>query len=333
MSASSLRITVVLPFAPDERQSHDSLIAAASALQGATSGATLNIVQFAMAGSAVIARAAGDAALWWEFTSSLAAIDASPVALAAMVREVLETQGGRDDHRHLILLPPGPQGEEVAALIAADLGGPSLGRCNHIALNGPDLTARRPAFGGRLWIELRTQAGICCATWRPAARELPALEPLPKSSIHQLELRYRPPQDEEVELVQSPDAQPRLEGAAAVVSGGRGMDGPEGFELLARIAASLGAALGGSLPAVDAGWVPVARQIGQSGKFVAPRLYFAVGISGTPQHLAGIADSARIVALNKDPDAAIFTMAEVGAVGDWREILPLVAQRLEAKNS
>jgi electron transfer flavoprotein alpha subunit len=92
----------------------------------------------------------------------------------------------------------------------------------------------------------------------------------------------------------------------------------------------VGAALGGSLPAVDAGWVPVARQVGQSGRFVSPRLYFAVGISGTPQHLAGVAGTTRIVALNQDPDAPIFNLADVGVVADWRELLPLLAERLDA---
>jgi electron transfer flavoprotein alpha subunit len=114
-----------------------------------------------------------------------------------------------------------------------------------------------------------------------------------------------------------------------VVSGGRGIGAPEGFDLLARIANLLGAGLGGSLPAVDAGWVPVAHQVGQSGKFVSPRVYFAVAISGTPQHLAGIAPSARIVALNNDKDAPIFQRCDVGVVGDWREILPLVMDELE----
>ena len=92
----------------------------------------------------------------------------------------------------------------------------------------------------------------------------------------------------------------------------------------------MGAALGGSLPTVDAGWVPVARQIGQSGKFVSPKVYFTVGISGTPQHLAGVSTDSRIIAINKDPEASIFARAEVGVVAEWQALLPLLIAELDA---
>lgn len=117
------------------------------------------------------------------------------------------------------------------------------------------------------------------------------------------------------------DKMPALEGARLVVSGGRGMQGEAGFALLGRIAGQLGAALGGSLPTVDAGWVPVARQIGQSGKFVSPRIYFTVGVSGTPQHMAGVSADSRIIAVNKDPSAPIFARADVGVVAEWQDLL------------
>ena len=107
------------------------------------------------------------------------------------------------------------------------------------------------------------------------------------------------------------------------------MGGPEGFEWLTRIALALGAGLGGSLPAVDAGWVPVSHQVGQSGKFVTPKLYFAVGISGTMQHMAGVSAGTRIVALNNDPNADIFSRCDFAVHGDWREILPLLTLLLE----
>jgi electron transfer flavoprotein alpha subunit len=144
------------------------------------------------------------------------------------------------------------------------------------------------------------------------------------------EIAMRQPLPYPVELLPAVTQRPRVEGARLVVAGGRGMGGPEGFEWLSRIADALGAGLGGSLPTIDAGWIPVAHQVGQSGKFVAPRLYFAVGISGTPQHLAGVAPTARLVALNNDRDAAIFARCDVAVEGDWREILPLLAQQLEA---
>jgi electron transfer flavoprotein alpha subunit len=118
-----------------------------------------------------------------------------------------------------------------------------------------------------------------------------------------------------------------LEGAKLVVSGGRGLDA-QGFALLGEIAASVGGAVGGSLPAVDAGLVPVSRQVGQSGKFVTPDLYVAVGLSGTPQHLAGVGPATRLIAINTDPAAPIFAYAELGAVADARELLPLLRDAL-----
>lgn len=106
------------------------------------------------------------------------------------------------------------------------------------------------------------------------------------------------------------------------------MGGDDGFKLLADIAECLGGAVGGSLPSVDAGWTPVASQVGQSGNFVTPEIYIAVGISGTPQHLAGISTNTKIVALNKDPDADIFRFAEIGVIADWRDVLPRLIERL-----
>ncbi|MNR20130.1 Electron transfer flavoprotein subunit alpha [compost metagenome] len=114
---------------------------------------------------------------------------------------------------------------------------------------------------------------------------------------------------------------PPVESARIVVSGGRGVN-EQGFALLEELAERLDGSLGGSLPAVDAGMVPVVRQVGVSGKFVSPDIYLAVGISGTPQHLAGISPDTRIVAINKDPAADIFKVASVGVVGDWEQVLP-----------
>jgi electron transfer flavoprotein alpha subunit len=119
-----------------------------------------------------------------------------------------------------------------------------------------------------------------------------------------------------------------VDGAGIVVSGGRGIGDPAGFELLYEIAQQLGGAVGASLPAVDAGLAPVARQVGQSGKYVRPDIYLAVGISGTPQHMAGIDPHTRVVAVNADPEAPIFGMSRVGVVGEWQEILPALKRKL-----
>lgn len=265
-------------------------------------------------------------ATWWRCTHpGLARVDAD--ALLALLPEVLATAGAQPAVPSLVLLPAGP-GEALAARLAARLGGVPLGRTTTIELDGDRVCATRAAWGGRLVRTLHSGCARVVACWRPQAAVAAGTVP---ATLRTHTLAAALPPAPRVETLAGSDALPALEGARLVVAGGRGMQGEAGFAWLQSIAGRLGAALGGSLPAVDAGWVPVARQVGQSGKFVTPRTYFAVGISGTPQHLAGVSSDSRIVAVNSDAAAPIFALAEVGVVAEWEHLLPLLDERLATR--
>jgi electron transfer flavoprotein alpha subunit len=246
--------------------------------------------------------------------------------LVELMAAAIAQQPSWQDEAGLFLLPAGPVGEEIAARLAARLDGIALGRCLDIALAETGLLVRRAAFGGRAELVLEAAHRACFAAMRHAGNAHAA----PHGTVRQLQLATRLPGSDHIRHVALTEDTPRLDGARIIVAGGRGMDGEDGFRLLRELAACLGAALGGSLPTIDAGWLPVSRQIGQSGHFVAPELYVAVAISGTPQHMAGIGPHTRIIAVNRDPDAEIFRHASIGVVADWKELLPALLSRLRS---
>ncbi len=125
---------------------------------------------------------------------------------------------------------------------------------------------------------------------------------------------------------------PKLEDAPVVVSGGRGLQDPSNFKLLDELASAIGnAAVGATRAVVDAGWVPYAMQIGQTGKTVKPKVYLAIGISGATQHIVGMKSSDRIIAINKDPDAPIFSLADLGIVGDALKVVPKLTEEVKSR--
>jgi electron transfer flavoprotein alpha subunit len=224
-----------------------------------------------------------------------------------------------------IIIPAGAFGDEMAVALAERIDAHLLGHVSEIALQDSGLEVTRPAFGGRVALTLHFPVGMCVATMRSAQKmagdrnidpELITVAPALPS-----ELAW--------EMVALTDRKASLEGARLVVCGGRGLDAAS-FEKLDNIADALGGVVGGSLPAVDAGLAPVSHQVGQSGKFVTPKLYLGIGVSGTLQHLAGIGAATPIVAINTDSEAAIFRYAELGVVADAREFLPMLINELNA---
>lgn len=189
----------------------------------------------------------------------------------------------------------------------------------------------RPAFGGNL------MATILCPDHRPQIgtvrpgvfKKSEAVEgkaEIIKEDIHVPADQIR---TQVLELIRElNDEKVDLEGAEIIVSGGRGVGGPEGFAPVRELAKALGATVGASRAAVDSGWIAHAHQVGQTGKTVGPKLYIACGISGAIQHLAGMSGSDVIVAINKDPDAPIFDVADYGVVGDLFEVLPVLAEEV-----
>jgi electron transfer flavoprotein alpha subunit len=192
-------------------------------------------------------------------------------------------------------------------------------------------TFQRPIYAGNAIVTVQAPADqTVVATVRTAsyaaAGDGSAAAPIEASSV-EAEL---PQHTRFVELAQDKSDRPDLQGASRVVSGGRGVCSAEYFAVIYKLADRLGAAVGASRAAVDAGYVPSDLQVGQTGKIIAPELYVAIGISGAIQHLTGIKDAGTIVAINKDGEAPIFEVADLGLVGDMFKIIPELEQALGA---
>ena len=297
------------------------------------------------AGPPGTARAAAELAHWG--ADKLMAVESDPVSAvesapasavgAPGAQAAVLAEHVRSGAYGAVLFAASTWGKDMAPRVAARLGAPLLSDVTELAVDGGDLRVLRPVFAGKALARVRVPGATAVVTIRPnvfAATEHPSgatAEELLAGAVS----AEVPPSAETgsggstggyrvIGFEPSGGATVDVGEAAVVVSGGRGMQGPEHWGMLEELRDALGetAALGASRAVVDAGWRPHAEQVGQTGKTVTPKLYFALGISGAIQHLAGMRTSGVIVAVNRDADAPIFGVADYGIVGDVFEVVP-----------
>lgn len=229
-------------------------------------------------------------------------------------------------------------GRDIGPRIAAKVGTGLVADCTMLDIDQEDgkLLQTRPAFGGNL------MATIICpknrpqmATVRPGVMEKAAYidNPLGAVEVVDTDITEADIIAKVVKIEKSSKKSVNLADAKIIVSGGRGVKGPEGFELIRTLAEKLGGEVGASRACVDSGWIDSMYQIGQTGTTVRPDIYFACGISGAIQHLAGMSDSKYIVAINTDPTAPIFKICDFGIVGDLKEVIPAMIKEIEKNKS
>ncbi|MFI5236937.1 MAG: electron transfer flavoprotein subunit alpha/FixB family protein [Ignavibacteriales bacterium] len=234
----------------------------------------------------------------------------------------------KENNFDIIILSNTALGKDLAPRLCVRLEAGCILDCVKINVSGSDLTFTRPTYAGKALIDVKFLSNKKVVTLRPNVFKAQVLDNQSPAEIVVKEVS-------DVNLKSKVTSFKKSEGkldvaeADIIVSGGRGMKGPENFHLVEELADALGAAVGASRAVVDAGWRPHNEQVGQTGKTVSPTLYIACGISGAIQHLAGMSSSKYIVAINKDKDAPIFNVADYGIAGDLFEIIPALTAEIK----
>jgi electron transfer flavoprotein alpha subunit len=232
----------------------------------------------------------------------------------------------------IILLAASVQGKDLSGRLAARLGVCMVQDCVAFSIENGNLVAKRPIYAGKAYATATFKDSVPqIATARPNVLELNEPDGSKSAEVVDAEFNLDDSQlkTKVVEVIQEEGAKVDLTEAERIVSGGRGMKGPENYNILEELADIIDATVGASRSAVDSGWRPHSDQVGQTGKVVSPNLYIACGISGAIQHLAGMSTSKCIVAVNKDPEAPIFQKADYGIVGDLFEVVPALSEEIK----
>jgi electron transfer flavoprotein alpha subunit len=256
--------------------------------------------------------------------------DASPTPPSPQWVLAAAVQAAQTVQPDAVLLTHAGGNRDLAASLAYRLDTGIVTDATALRVDGGELVITKPVFGGSAIAEFAISSSPKVVTLRPRAFET-AEVPTPREA--QLEPLSVPAFDVTIELLEEIREQatsdPRLKDAKVIISGGRGLGGPEKWHFVEKLALLLGAAVGATRAVTDAGWVSPSLQVGLTGATVAPDLYITIGISGAVQHIAGISGARNVVAINRDADANIFKYARFGVVGDWKLIVPAFTQRLK----